>query len=326
MGDSRTAHLGRRTTFITSEYSGFEDIRDRLDILALDRDGKLVVVELKRDRADRTTDLQAIKYASYCATLTAEDIQKEYREFWNDRDDKSLSPEDVGQRFANFVGEAIDEDVPFTQDGWAEFDLDEKPRILLAAGRFGTEVTSSVMWLIEEYGLDITCTTIEAYEHEGRILLNSQQVIPVAEAEEYMAKRREKQEKQESGTQRTRAINVLLEREILRPEDIVVYCEEQVPSELQAKFGTDDIEEPQREYDPDDDFWRAEVTGDTGQSDNVRWLHDENTYSFTGLTKELLKKLVDRDKSKALNGYKYWCHPKYDHRTLDDLRNSNVRG
>ncbi|MDY7081476.1 MAG: endonuclease NucS, partial [Halobacteria archaeon] len=82
--------LGEDLLVVSSEYSNFEDTRDRLDILALDRDGKLVVVELKRDRADRTTDLQAIKYAGYCATLTGEDIQKEYREFWNDRRDEEI--------------------------------------------------------------------------------------------------------------------------------------------------------------------------------------------------------------------------------------------
>lgn len=306
--------LGEELLVITSEYSGFEDIRDRLDILALDRDGKLVVVELKRDRADRTTDLQAIKYASYCATLTAEDIQKEYREFWDDRDDESLSPEEVGQRVADFVGEAVDEDVPFTQDGWAEFDLDEKPRILLVAGRFGTEVTSPVMWLIEEYGLDITCTTIEAYEHQGRILLNSQQVIPVAEAEEYMTKRREKQEKQESSSRRPAAINVLLDREVVSAGTEVYFDIDQVSGD------------PSREWDEEDDFWLATITGKTGQSNNVRWHHDDKEYSFSGLTRRILNELVGRDIEKAVNGYKYWCLPEYDGRTLSDLRSSNVRG
>jgi hypothetical protein len=42
---------------------------------------RLVVVELKRDEADATTDLQALKYASYCATLTAGEIQRDYRSF-----------------------------------------------------------------------------------------------------------------------------------------------------------------------------------------------------------------------------------------------------
>jgi hypothetical protein len=185
--------LGEDLQIITSEYANFQDTRDRLDLLALDPTGKLVVIELKRDQADRTTDLQAIKYASYCATLTAEDIQRDYREFWNERDDTELTPEDVGQTFADFL-EGIEEEIPLTGDGWAEFELDQKPRILLAAGSFGTEITAPVMWLIEEYGMDITCTKVEAYEHQGRVLLNSQQVIPVAEAEEYMTKRREKQE------------------------------------------------------------------------------------------------------------------------------------
>jgi hypothetical protein len=54
---------------ITAEYGGFEGLRDRLDLLALDPSGTVVLIELKRDRADATTDLQALKYASYCATL-----------------------------------------------------------------------------------------------------------------------------------------------------------------------------------------------------------------------------------------------------------------
>jgi hypothetical protein len=302
--------LGEGLLIITSEYANFEDIRDRLDILALDSSGKLVVIELKRDRADRTTDLQAIKYASYCATLTAEEIQKDYREFWNDREEDELTPEKVGQRFLNFLEEV--DDVAMTNDGWAEFELDQKPRILLVAGSFGTEITAPVMWLIEEYGLDITCMRIEAYEHQGRVLLNSQQVIPVAEAEKYMTKRREKQEKQRTGSRRPAAINVLLERGVLRPGERVYFDPQRVPQEAV------------RDWVEDDEYWLATVTGDTGQSDNVRWNHDDEVYSFTGLTKEVLHDLVGRSRDEALNGYKYWCHPDFDGRTLSDLRNSKA--
>lgn len=305
--------LGEDLLIISSEYANFQDTRDRLDILAIDPGGKLVVVELKRDRADRTTDLQAIKYASYCATLTAQDIQKDYREFWNDRNNAELSPEDVGQKFAEFLV-GTEEEVTFSGDGWAEFELDQKPRILLAAGSFGTEITAPVMWLIEEYGMDITCTKIEAYDLHGRVLLNSQQVIPVAEAEEYMTKRREKQEKQQRSSRRPAAVNVLLERGVLEPGEEVFFNPDQVPDEAD------------REWEEDDEFWFATVTGKTGQSDNVRWKFDGNEYSFTGLSKELLHKLIGRDRSEALNGYKFWCHPEFDDRTLSDLRNSDIDG
>lgn len=302
--------LGEDLLVITSEYSKFEDLYDRLDILAIDTDGKLVVVELKRDKADRTTDLQAIKYAGYCATLTAEQIQQEYREFWSDRGTTQLAPEDVAEAFVDFLEEGALAEVTTTDEGWANFELDDKPRILLAAGSFGKEVSSPVMWLINEYGMDITCTRIEAHEHEGRVLLNSQQVIPVPEAEEYMTKRREKQEKQESSSRRSWALPVLLERGVLVPGDIVVFDESRVPASAD------------RAWDPEDEFFRARVTGDTGQQDNVEWLHDGETYSFTGLSKELLHHLTGKGRDKRLNGYKYWCHPDLDYRTLSELRNS----
>jgi len=223
-----------------------------------------------------------------------------------------LTPEDVGQTFTEFLKEVAD--LTTSSEGWAEFELDQKPRIVLAAGSFGTEITAPVMWLIEEYGMDITCRRIEAYEHQGRVLLNSQQVIPVAEAEEYMTKRREKQEKQQQKSRRPAAINVLLERGVLRPGDRVKFDPERVPADAN------------RMWDENDDFWWATVTGETGQSDNVHWEQDGEVYSFTGLTKEVLHELVGRDRDEALNGYKYWNHPEFDDRTLSELRSSEASG
>jgi hypothetical protein len=303
--------LGEDLLVITSQYANFQDLRDRLDILALDSNGKLVVVELKRDRADRTTDLQAIKYASYCATLTATDIQRDYQTFWNDRTEGERSPEEVGETFVEFLNQDVVNDIRYTDDGWANFELDDTPRILLLAGSFGPEITSPVMWLIEEFDMDITCTRVQAYQHRNRIILNSQQVIPIPEAEEYLTKRREKQEKQKQSSV-TFTLPALLNRGVLQQGDIVIFDEGQLP---------DNVE---REWDPEDEYWRARVTGLTGQQDNIEWLHDGAKYSFTGLTKEILHQLVGRDKDDALNGYEYWTHPQYDGRTLLRLREDGV--
>ena len=302
--------LGEDLLVVQSEYANFEKTSDRLDVLALDEEGKLVVVELKRDEADNTTDLQAIKYASYCATLTAEEIQKEYRTFWNGRGD-DLSPEEVGQHFAEFLDESIDEEIPVTEEGWAAFELDDRPRILLAAGSFDIQVTAPVMWLIEEHDLDITCITMHAYRHEGELLLHSRQVIPIQEAEEYMTQRRAKQEQKSSSQRRTRAIEVLLERGVLVPGDIVTVPSEKRPS-------TEYVEEQSER------FWKAKVTGKRGRSDNFRWLHDDQEYSATGLAKTILES-VTGERPNPLNGYKYLCHPEFNSRTLSDLRNSRVK-
>jgi hypothetical protein len=303
--------LGEKLLIVTSEYSKFADLRERLDIMAIDSEGKLVVVELKRDKADQTTDLQAIKYASYCATLTAEEIQKDYRDFWNGRKEGVLSPEEVGEKFVEFLDQHVTDDVPYMDDGWANFELDDTPRILLVAGSFGPEITSPVMWLIEEYDMDITCTRIKAYKHRDRVVLNSQQVIPIPEAEEYLTKRREKQEKQ-GQTSVTFTLPALLERGVLQEGDIVIFDQNKVPENID------------REWDHENDYWRARVTGETGQQNNLEWLHDKELYSFTGLTREILNQLVERNKDETLNGYRYWTHPAFDKKTLLNLREANV--
>lgn len=304
--------LGEELLVIGTEYSQFVDLYERPDVIALDQTGKLVIIELKRDQADSTTDLQAIKYASYLSTWPAEEIQKIYREFWNDRKSQSLAPEDVGEKFITFLEDAQGIEIDTTDDGWADFELDNRPRILLAAGSFGTEVTSPVMWLIEEYEMDITCVELNAYEHGSRLFVDSRQLIPIPEAEEYRAKQREKEKKQGTRQKKRSSLYVLLEREVLQPGDVVVFDPDRVP---------DGIE---REYDPRDDFWRAEVTGKTGQTDNIRWLEDGQEFSFTGLSKHILQELTGN--RKRLNGYKYWCHPEFENRTLLDLRKSDVRG
>jgi hypothetical protein len=303
--------LGEELLVISAEYANWEETRHRLDILAIDREGRLVVVELKRDRADENTDLQAIKYASFCSTLTAEDIQKDYRKFWSDRREDELSPEEVGATFADFLGKVAEEPVlTDEEEGWAELELDDQPRIILVASEFGKEVTSPVTWLIEEYGMDITCVELDAYEKGGRTLLTSEQVIPQREAEEFLAKRREKQRTQ-SGTRRGPALPVLLERGVLRPRDTVRFDPDRLP---------DDVD---RDYDPEDDFWRVEVTGDTGLNDNVRWLYDGETYSVSGAASEILENL-DTDRHTDVNGYVFFIHPEFEGRSLSDLRNSKV--
>jgi hypothetical protein len=45
-------------------------------------------------------------------------------------------------------------------------------------------------------------------------------------------------------------------------------------------------------------------------------------YSFTGLSREILKQLVAEEK--RLNGYKYWCHPDFEHKDLGTLRGEGV--
>lgn len=299
--------LGEELLVVASQYSKFDKTAERPDVLALDPEGKLVVVELKRDKADETTDLQAIKYASYCSTISAEELQKDYRTFWNNRSDEELTPEDVGERFAEHLGEDV---TAATNDGYAEFALDDRPRILLAAGSFGPEITTPVIWLEREFGMDLSCVELEAYRTDGgEVYVSSRQVLPIPEAEEYMARRREKERQQTRSSRAGRAITVLLESGVVEKDDIVVFDGERLPDDAN------------REFDPEDEFWKGRITGKTGQSDNVEWLENGVEYSFTSLTQTLLEELTGQKPN--VNGYPYWRHPDYG-KTLTELRKSEV--
>ena len=52
--------------------------RKRLDLLALDKDGNLVVIENKRDDSPYDVLAQAITYASFCSTMAPRRIVDEY--------------------------------------------------------------------------------------------------------------------------------------------------------------------------------------------------------------------------------------------------------
>ncbi len=66
--------LGEDLFIITTEFDKFDKTNERLDLLALDKEGNLSIIELKRDSSGKNVELQALKYAAYCSTLTFDDI------------------------------------------------------------------------------------------------------------------------------------------------------------------------------------------------------------------------------------------------------------
>ena len=61
--------LGEDLLIIQKEFYGFADTRERLDLLALDKEGRLVVVENKLDDSGRDVVWQALKYVAFCSSL-----------------------------------------------------------------------------------------------------------------------------------------------------------------------------------------------------------------------------------------------------------------
>lgn len=78
--------FGEELLIIQKEFNGFNDTNERLDLLALDKEGNIVVIENKLDDTGRDVTWQVLKYASYCSTLNKEQVRNIYQEFFRQRE------------------------------------------------------------------------------------------------------------------------------------------------------------------------------------------------------------------------------------------------
>jgi len=162
--------LGEELLIIGKELSFFSDTRERPDLIAIDKAGNVVVIELKRDDSGSNLEWQAIKYASYLSKFSKEEILSYFARYRNNDDEEDTSLEN---EIADFV-----------DDGSLE-DLNKRQRIILVSHRFAKEVTSAVYWLIDKYKLDIKCVQVTPYHdaERGSYYLQSTTILPVAGVE-----------------------------------------------------------------------------------------------------------------------------------------------
>jgi hypothetical protein len=162
--------LGEKLLIIQKEFDGFSDTNERLDLLALDTYGNLVVIENKLDDSGRDVTWQALKYVSYCASLKKSKIIEIYQKYLGVSD----SAEAKLQEF--FEIDDLEELKLNPQDG--------DQRLILVAANFRKEVTSTVLWLLD-HGIDIKCICVTPYEHEGNVYLETKQILPVQDIAEH---------------------------------------------------------------------------------------------------------------------------------------------
>jgi len=222
----------------------------RLDLLAVDKEGALVVIELKRDNSGSDVEWQAIKYASYCSSFSHDDIYKNFAEYLGtDGDDAQVKIEG----FINCEPE----------------DLNQRQRIILVAKEFHSEVISAVLWL-RESEIDIECIRLTPYyDQKGELFINPEIIIPLPEAKDYIQKKESKQkELKQSGKS-----SFSLEKSNLEPDELKKGIVESLTreSDLTPRFRAflEIISQEDRIYNRDEvkqGLYEAGVGNDIGQS------------------------------------------------------------
>ena len=169
---------------IAEEYGNWEDARRRIDLLAIDKEGRLVVVELKRTDDGGHMELQALRYAAMIAAMPLDEVISAFGKFLErTRPKQKLN---ARQELSSFLEQ--DED---------SLELASEVRIILVSRDFGREITTAVLWLNKFEPMDIRCVRLVPYEVNGSVLLDVEQIVPLPEAEDYQVRLRRKDQERE---------------------------------------------------------------------------------------------------------------------------------
>ena len=270
---------------VAEEYGDWEESRRRIDLLALDRDGRLVVIELKRTEDGGFMELQAIRYAAMVANMTFEQAVDAHREYLGRRGRDGDAHEIVRRHL-----QAEEDEEP-------EIDS-QKPRILLVSGDFSRELATSVLWL-NDSGLDVRCIRLQSYKNADALLVDVTQVLPLPEAQDYLVRVRERvAEAEAAGTarRRERTIHILVREGVVAPGTRIVFH-----AGYLIAGATVDLA---------DKKFHARISDEPTARDNVVWDFDGERYSLSALSVKL------RDEHGVSFGNYIQSYPPYPWRLL----------
>lgn len=165
--------LGEDLLIIQKEFDGFNDTNERLDLLALDNRGNVVVIENKLDDSGRDVTWQVLKYASYCSSLTKVQLKDIYQKYLDKKGKNENAVENLSEFYSN------------TEFNELQLNQGTSQRIIMIAGNFRKEVTSTALWLTN-YKLRIQCFKVTPYTHGENIYLDIEQIIPMKDVEDYV--------------------------------------------------------------------------------------------------------------------------------------------
>ena len=136
------------------------DLGGYIDLLGVDRDGNVVVVELKRDRTPRDVIAQALEYTAFVARLDVgalEDILRDYRH------DEMLGLADHHREY-------------FDVDPAAAVAFNKDQRIVIIGQRVTQDIRQTALFLGAK-GIQVTCVEFTLFQAVGGSRLLSQEIV-----------------------------------------------------------------------------------------------------------------------------------------------------
>jgi hypothetical protein len=236
--------LGEELLPLGNQLADFSEDQQRLDVLAVDKAGEIVLIELKVAEQFGLTDIQAIAYAGGYADLPTSHYAETLR--------RSLTSE-KGQPFRVIVGltdQASSDEVQaaiaefLLLESFADWSPSRQVRIKLVAPGFTKRVLKNVKWLGDVYGMPIEAIRVQLVVAGDAHQFSFDRILPLPgdEAFDLTVREREVQrrERNESRQRKARIFPLLVSKGLLKEGDRIWLIESALKAEHRQLFRTGD--------------------------------------------------------------------------------------
>lgn len=157
----------------------------RSDLTAVDHNGNVVLIEIKRDKNDIVRrkegfEFQAIRYAASYATIETVEVfvRKVYapyiEKYRHEFNMGSLTTYELGVRILT----------EFLESNGSEDHFNKNQKVILVASEFDEQTLSAVAWL-NKNGVDMTCIQLTPYRIDGETYLDAIKLLPLVDHNDY---------------------------------------------------------------------------------------------------------------------------------------------
>lgn len=261
----------------------------RSDLTAIDNNGNIVLIEIKRDRKDiegrkEAFEFQAIRYAASYATIESTDdlVKKVYAPYI----EKYRSEFELGELTSFELG--IRKLNEFLRVNEAEKSFNQKQKIILVASDFDEQTLSAVSWLNSNQ-VDMSCYKLTPYKVKDDIYLLKEKVLPVTNYEDYYVNLMDNSlavsiKRSKGGTRRTLPkIDAMLEWGVVKEGDIIVAKDRGNEGVLMAN-GNIRVNEEEKSM----QAWLKEIYGWSSVQTYVFAIHKESGKSLSQIREEYM--------------------------------------
>lgn len=159
--------------------------RGRSDLIAIDENGYIVLIEIKRDIEDiknrkEPLEFQAIRYAASLAKIKTpnEFVDRIFSSYI----EKHIAEFELNELTANEKGRRILDEFLRSNDATGTFN--HKQRIILIASSFDDQTLSAVAWLISN-NVDISCFKLTPIRINDQVFLQVEKILPPPQIEDF---------------------------------------------------------------------------------------------------------------------------------------------